>query len=157
MAQRLRHLPAMQKTWVQSLGQEDPLEKEMATHSSILAWRIPWMEEPGGLQSTGSQRGGHDRATSLSLSLPAEPQEKPKNTEVGSLSLLQQIFLAQELNQGLLHCRKILYKLSYEGRPSFPSPPITGPIQAKESGSTAYSKSPSLWGLWDSLISGIFS
>ena len=74
------------------------------------------MEEPGGLQSTGSQRGGHDRATSLSLSLPAEPQEKPKNTEVGSLSLLQQIFLAQELNQGLLHCRKILYKLSYEGR-----------------------------------------
>ena len=45
----------MQETWVQSLGREDPLEKEMATHSSILAWRIPWMEEPGGLQSTGSQ------------------------------------------------------------------------------------------------------
>ena len=51
MAQRLKHLPAMQKTWVQSLGQEDPLEKEMATHSSILAWRIPWTEEPGGLQT----------------------------------------------------------------------------------------------------------
>ena len=47
--QRLKRLPAMQETWVQSLGQEDPLEKEMATHSSILAWRIPWMEEPGGL------------------------------------------------------------------------------------------------------------
>ena len=47
-------------TWVQSLGQEDPLEKEMATHSSILAWRIPWTEELGGLQSTGSQRVGHD-------------------------------------------------------------------------------------------------
>ena len=47
-------------TWVQSLGQEDPLEKEMATHSSILAWRIPWMEELGGLQSTGSQRVRHD-------------------------------------------------------------------------------------------------
>ena len=45
----------MRETWVQSLGQEDPLEKEMATHSSILAWRIPWTEEPGGLQSTGSQ------------------------------------------------------------------------------------------------------
>ena len=46
--------------WVRSLAREDPLEKEMATHSSILAWRIPWAEEPGGLQSTGSQRVGHD-------------------------------------------------------------------------------------------------
>ena len=60
VAQRLKRLPAMRETWVQSLGQEDALEKEMATHSSILAWRIPWMEEPGGLQSTGSQRVGHD-------------------------------------------------------------------------------------------------
>ena len=60
MAQRLKCLPAMQETWVQSLGQEDPLEKEMATHSSILAGRIPWTEEPGGLQFTGSQRVGHD-------------------------------------------------------------------------------------------------
>ena len=49
MAQRLKRLPAMQETWVQSLGREDPLEKEMATHSSILAWRIPWTEEPGEL------------------------------------------------------------------------------------------------------------
>ena len=56
VAQRLKHLPAMRGTGVRSLGQEDPLEKEMATHSRILAWRIPWMEEPGGLQSTGSQR-----------------------------------------------------------------------------------------------------
>ena len=60
MAQRLKCLPAMQETWVQSLGQEDPLEKEMATHSSILAWTIPWKEEPGGLQSIWSQRVGHD-------------------------------------------------------------------------------------------------
>ena len=60
MAQRLKCLPAMQETWVLSLGQEDPVEKEMATHSSILAWRIPWAEEPGALQSTGSQRIGHD-------------------------------------------------------------------------------------------------
>ena len=52
--------PAMQETWVRSLGQEDPLEKEMATHSRILAWRIPWTEEPGGLQSMRSQRAGHD-------------------------------------------------------------------------------------------------
>ena len=51
----LKRLPAMRETWVQSLGQEDPLEKEMATHSRILAWRVPWMEEPGGLQSTGLQ------------------------------------------------------------------------------------------------------
>ena len=50
----------MQEAQVQSLSQEDPLEKEMATHSSILAWRIPWAEEPGGLQSMGSQRVGHD-------------------------------------------------------------------------------------------------
>ena len=54
VAQRLKHLPAMRETWVRSLGREDPLEKEMATHSTILAWRIPWTEEPGGLQSTGS-------------------------------------------------------------------------------------------------------
>ena len=60
MVQRLKRLPAMRETWVQSLGQEDPLEKEMATHPSILAWRIPWTEEPGGLQSMGSQRVGHD-------------------------------------------------------------------------------------------------
>ena len=56
-------LPEMQETQVQSLGQEDPLEKGMATHSSILAWRIPWTDEPGGLQSMGSQRVGHDGAT----------------------------------------------------------------------------------------------
>ena len=55
----------MWETRVRSLGREDPLEKEIATHSSILAWRIPWMEEPGGLPSTGSQRVGHDWATSL--------------------------------------------------------------------------------------------
>ena len=60
VAQRLKHLPAMRETWVLSLGREDPLEKEMATHSIILAWRIPWMEEPDGLQSVGSQRVGHD-------------------------------------------------------------------------------------------------
>ena len=60
VAQRLKRLPATQETWVRCLGREDPLEKEMATHSSSLAWRTPWTEEPGGLQSTGSQRAGHD-------------------------------------------------------------------------------------------------
>ena len=60
VAQTVKRLPTMQETRVRSLGQEDPLEKEMAAHSSILAWRIPWMEEPGRLQSTGSRRVGHD-------------------------------------------------------------------------------------------------
>ena len=58
MAQTVKHLPTMWKTWVRSLGLEDPLEKEMAIHSSTLAWKIPWMEEPGRLQSMGSQRVG---------------------------------------------------------------------------------------------------
>ena len=103
VVQIVKHLPTMQKTRVQSLGQEDPLEKEMATHSSTLAWKIPWMEEPGGLQSVGSQRVRHDWVTSLhSLqnthfmyinswrwrprsptlqadSLPAEPPGKPSS------------------------------------------------------------------------------
>ena len=60
MAQRLKCMPPMRETQVQSLGQEDPLEKDIATHSSVLAWKIPWTEEPGGLQSMGSQRVRHD-------------------------------------------------------------------------------------------------
>ena len=63
MAQTVKNLPAMQETRVQSLGQEDTQEKEMATHSNILAWRIPWMEEPGGLQSAGLQRVRQDSVT----------------------------------------------------------------------------------------------
>ena len=69
VAQTVKRLPIMRETWVWSLGREDPLEKEMATHSSILAWKIPWMEKRGRLQSVGLQRVGHDGATSLSLSL----------------------------------------------------------------------------------------
>ena len=65
----IKKLPAMQKTWVWSLGQEDPLEKGMAAHSSTLAWRIPWTEEPGGLQSMGSQRIEHGWATHFHFSL----------------------------------------------------------------------------------------
>ena len=67
VAQTIKRLPTMSEIRVQSLGQEDPLEKEMATHSSILAWKIPWTEEPGRLQSMGSLRVGHDWAISLSL------------------------------------------------------------------------------------------
>ena len=58
--QMVKNLPTMWETWVQSLNREDPLEKEVATHSSILAWRIPWAEKPGGVQSMGSQRFAHD-------------------------------------------------------------------------------------------------
>ena len=197
----------MQETWVRSLDRKDPLEKEMATHSHILAWKIPWTEETGGLLSTGLQRVGNNWATKqqktsktevyyqgfsfnrvfrflfsevmlkkrpvhstaglihhekwrwrsfshvwlfvtpwtsqsiilewvafpfsrvssrprdwtqvshIADSLPAESPGKPKNTEVGSLSLLQWIFPSQESNRGLLHCRWILYQLSYEGSP----------------------------------------
>ena len=60
LAWTVKNLPAVRETQVRSLGQEDPLEKEMVTHSNILAWRIPWIEEPGGLQSMGSQRVGHE-------------------------------------------------------------------------------------------------
>ena len=60
VAQTVKRLPAMRETWFQSLGGEDPLEKAMAPHSSTLAWKIPWTEEPGGLQSMGSRRVGHD-------------------------------------------------------------------------------------------------
>ena len=65
LAQRVKRLCAMRETWVRSLGRKDPLEKEMAAHSSALAWRTPWTEEPGGLQSTGSQRAGRDRMAKL--------------------------------------------------------------------------------------------
>ena len=68
VAQMVKRLPTMWETWVHSLGWEDLLEKEMATYSSILAWKIPWTEEPGGLLSMGSLRVGRDWATSLSLS-----------------------------------------------------------------------------------------
>ena len=63
VAQLVKNLPAMQETWIRSLAWEDPLEQGMATHSSILAWRIPWTEEPAGLQSMGSQRIRHNRVT----------------------------------------------------------------------------------------------
>ena len=69
VAQMVKRLPTIQETWVRSLGREDPLEKAMAPHSSTLAWRIPWREEPGRLQSMGLQRVGHDWATSLTWRL----------------------------------------------------------------------------------------
>ena len=78
VAQRLKRLPGMQETWVQSLGREDPLEKEMATHSSVLAWRIPWMGEPGGLPSMGLQ--SQTRLKRLSRSSSSSSSSKAQLT-----------------------------------------------------------------------------
>ena len=69
MAQTVKHLPTMQETQIRSLGQEDPLEKGMATHSSILAWRIPWTEEPGGLSPWGCKESDITERLTLSLSM----------------------------------------------------------------------------------------
>ena len=83
-----KRLPSMRETQVRSLGWEVPLEKEMVTYSSILAWRIPWTKKPGGLQSTGSQRVRHDWATSLPLSLVAQlVRNLPAMQKTGARSL----------------------------------------------------------------------
>ena len=74
MTQMVKNLPAMKETWVRFLGCEDPLEKEMAPHSSILAWRIPWTEEPGGLQFMGSQRVGHNNVSPLHIETKTKKQ-----------------------------------------------------------------------------------
>ena len=98
----------MWETRVQSLGQEDPLEKEMATHSSILAWRIPWTEEPGGLQFTGSQRVGHNWVTSLfTFYLPAEPPGKPRF----SFSIFSSVFLPPVSSSSFLPFHEVLHCL----------------------------------------------
>ena len=76
MVQRLKRLPAMWETWVRSLGREDPLEKEMATHSSILAWRIPWTEELGGLQSMGCKESDTTEKLHFLL-LQREDKDRP--------------------------------------------------------------------------------
>ena len=78
MAQMVKNLPAMQETGIRSLGQEDPLEKGMATHSSILVWRIPCTEEPAGLQSMGSQRVGHDWLTEQQQRRDSQPAKVMK-------------------------------------------------------------------------------
>ena len=82
MAQRVKHLPAMLETRVQSPAWEDPLEKEMATHSSTLAWKIPWTEKPGKLQSMGSQKVGHNWANSLHF-LSEQCKEIEENHRMG--------------------------------------------------------------------------
>ena len=89
VAQMVKHLPTMWETWVWSLGQEDPLEKDMETHSSTLAWKIPCMEERGRLQSMGSQRVGHDWTTSLSLSSLTAGVAGTHSSSQGSVQVCQ--------------------------------------------------------------------
>ena len=90
MAQWVKNLPAVQESQVRSLGQEDPLQKGMATHSSNLAWRIPWTEEPGGRQSMGSQRVGHDKVTHTT----SFPYFLPVNSKSGEQFQLEMIDMA---------------------------------------------------------------
>ena len=121
VVQMVKNPPAMLETWVWSLCWEDPLEKGMATHSSIPAWRIPWTEEQGRLQSMGSQRVGYNWVTFTSLPSEGTFFFLPlrifpgKNTGVGCHALFQGIFPTQGLNPGLQHCRWILYHLSHQG------------------------------------------
>ena len=109
VAQTAKCLPTMRETWARSLGREDPLEKEMPTHSSILAWKIPWTEDPGSLQSMGSQSPiGSFFKWKWKWSVMPTLCDSPwsslgQNTEVGSLSLPQVIFPTQGSNPGLPH------------------------------------------------------
>ena len=82
----VKRLSTMRETRVRSLGREDPLEKEMAIHSSTIAWKIPWTEEPGRLQSMGSQRVGHDCATSLKVEKHPQTKVSPCDSEMLRLS-----------------------------------------------------------------------
>ena len=84
MAQRLKRLPAMQEAWVRSLGREDTLEKEMATHSSVLAWRIPWAEKPGGLQSMGRKESDTAELASTTKICP-QPSYQLSTHKTGGL------------------------------------------------------------------------
>ena len=77
VAQMIKNLPVMQETWVQSLGWEDPLDEGMATHSNILAWRIPWTEEPGGVQSIGLQSVRHNRSDLACIQFSSVAQSCP--------------------------------------------------------------------------------
>ena len=89
----VKNLPAMQETWVRFLGGEDPLEKGMATHSSILAWRIPWTEEPGGLQSRGAQTVRHNRATNTYIHTYTHTQASLVDQLVKKLPAMQETWV----------------------------------------------------------------
>ena len=98
VAQMVKSVPAMQETWVQSLGWEDPLEEEMAIHSSILVWKIPWMEEPGRLQSMGSQRVGHNWVINTLFIISQLVKNLPAMQETWVQSLSQQVPLEKDMS-----------------------------------------------------------
>ena len=116
VAQTVKNLPAMWQTWVRSLGREDPLEKEVAVHSSILAWEIPWTEKPCGLQSMGSQRVGHNWATKHKIQDAPIRKAQIQNTDstkcrwgceaTGALSLME----IQHATATLEECLEVSYK-----------------------------------------------
>ena len=115
VAQMVKRLPAMWETQVRSLGGEDLLEKEMATHSSTLAWKIPWMEEPGGLQSMGSQRVGHDWATSRWASLVAQMVKRlPAMRETQVRSMVWEDPLEKEM---ATHSSTLAWKIPWTEEP----------------------------------------
>ena len=126
VAQLIKNPPAMWETWVRSLGWEDPLEKEMEIHSSTIAWKIPWTEEPDTLQSAAAAAAAKSLQSCPTLCSPMDCSllgssvsgDSPgKNTGVGCHALLQGIFPTQALNLSLPHCRQILYHLSHQGSP----------------------------------------
>ena len=128
VAQSVKNLPAVWEMWVWPLGWEDPLEKEMATHSSVLAWRTPWTEHPGGLKSMGSksQTRLSDSHFHFSQCLILSVYDcvcvcvlAAQSCPTLCHSLLPAIFPTQELNPHLPHCRQILYHLSHQGSPVY--------------------------------------
>ena len=115
VAQTVKSLPAMRETWVQSLGQEDPLEKEMATHSNTLVWKIPWMEEPGRLQSMGLVRIGHNRTTSSSRSKAAQCIQTMTSLFLSQYSHIEIHNVIQLINQQIMiHLVSVLYSLPFQ-------------------------------------------
>ena len=114
----VKNLPAMRETWVRSLGQEDPLEEGMATHSSILAWRIPWTEDPGRLQSMGSQRVGHNWTTEYAYLYDGEEEGIKQNYKLlhGSWWLHQH----QTLQTWLEKMWRLLPRVPVNARPHHP-------------------------------------
>ena len=114
VAQRVKHLLTLQETWVQSLGREDPLEKAMAPHSSTLAWKIPWTEKRGRLQSMGSQRIGHDWVTSLHLATKQQQLSQDKTHKPGDM------FTPSQLCSSLTHQPTVKHRLS----PHSPCPTV---------------------------------
>ena len=127
----VKNLPAMQVTQVRPLGQEDPLKKGMATHSSVLAWRIPLTEEPGGLQSMGSQRVRHDWVTNT-FTFKARIPSRSECAFDESGSEQTSVFSVQGDTQSVLHCPQATIKAGGDQSPESPSGQQKGCCQHKE-------------------------